>query len=124
MNEHGEQIHGGILKGITSGGKEEVASSKGRMGNGERLHGNCERHRHGEVGCARIVKETPNGAENTDSASSFLSFFLFPFSPSFLQHPSLTIFRRIRSNRTPSYVAWPIEHAKIASVPSLSREKS
>lgn len=31
MNEHGEQIRG-ILKGITSGGKEEVASSKGRMG--------------------------------------------------------------------------------------------
>lgn len=92
MNEHGEQIRG-ILKGITSGGKEEVASSKGRMGNGESLHGNCERHRHGEVGCARIVKETPNGAENTDSASSFLSFFppFFSFSSSSSLLPSNTL---------------------------------
>lgn len=54
--------------------------------------------------------------------SSFFFLFFF-FFPSSLQHPSLTIFRRIRSNRTPSYVAWPIEHAKIASVPSLSRWK-
>lgn len=80
------------------------------------LHSNCERHRHGVVGCARIVKETPNGAENTDfSASSFLSFFFFPS----LSFPA--IFRRILFQPdSPSYVAWPIEHAKIAFRSPLS----
>lgn len=80
------------------------------------LHGNCERHRHGVVGCARIVKETPNGAENTDfSASSFLSFFFFPS----LSFPA--IFRRILFQPdSPSYVAWPIEHAKITFRSPLS----
>lgn len=59
------------------------------------LHGNCERHRHGVVGCARIVKETPNGAENTDfSASSFLSFFFFS--------PSSFLPRDISSNSVPT----------------------
>lgn len=84
-----------LLKGITSGGKEEVASSKD--GRWMDLHGNCERRRHGVVGCARIVKETPNGAENTDSASSFPFSFFFPL---FLPTVFPTIFRRIRSNRT------------------------
>lgn len=78
VNELGERSVYAVLKGIRSGGKEEVRKADGEWTDRPTLHG--KRHRHGVVGCARIVKETPNGAENTDSASSFLSLFSFSLS--------------------------------------------